>query len=99
MNNIQNNQLVKAEIELSSGVLNIDFADEPGFALSETVIVDLMRRSIGVIFHHIYHHIGDLPSALSSDEVEKATRACLSGHGEYGRKITLHAPVKLVERH
>lgn len=98
MSNIQSNQHVKADIHLASGILNIDFAEEPGFALSETVIVDLMQRSIGVIFHHAYHHIGDLPMGVSNDEVCKTTRACLSGHGEFGRKIILHAPVKLVEQ-
>lgn len=89
-------QTVKADICLASGTLNIDFSEDPSYTRSETVIVDLMRRSIGIIFQHGYHHIGDLPLNLSANDMQKTTQARLCGHGEAGREIILHAPVKLV---
>ncbi len=93
---ISNLQSVKADVCLSSGVLSIDFFEDPSYTRSETVIIDLMQRSIGIIFQHGYHHIGDLPVSLSANDIEKTTKARLCGHGEMGREITLHAPVKLV---
>jgi hypothetical protein len=89
-------QNVKADVRVASGVLKIDFSEDPSYTRSETVIIDLMQRSIGIIFQHGYHHIGDLPKSVSTTEVEGASIARLCGHGEMGREIVLHAPVKLV---
>ena len=61
---ISNLQSVKADVCLSSGVLSIDFFEDPSYTRSETVIIDLMQRSIGIIFQNGYHHIGDLPASL-----------------------------------
>lgn len=93
---ISENQQVKAGIELSSGLLHVDFVDDPSFIRSETVLVDLMHRSIGIIFQNAYHHIGDLPKNVIGKDIEKLTRARLKGHGAGGRELQLHAPVKFV---
>ncbi len=58
---ITENQKVKAGIAMDSAGLHIEFQDDPSYIRSETVLVDLMQRSIGLIFESGYHHIGDLP--------------------------------------
>jgi hypothetical protein len=94
---ICNQQEVKAGIHMESGVLNIDFMDDPSFVRAERVVVDMMQRSIGLIFQAGYHPIGNLPKNIIGNDVEKLTRARLRGQGQGGREITLHAPVKIVQ--
>jgi hypothetical protein len=89
------NQLVKAGVAVQSGSLEIDFADEPAFVLSESVVVDLMQRSIGVIYQNTYHHIGDLPASVDGKQVERMTGASLSGQGAGNKEIRLYAPIKI----
>lgn len=96
MSIIVENQFVKADLAVSAGYLAIDFAEDPSFTRSETVLVDLMRRSIGLIFQNGYHHIGDLPSDLGSPVMEGLRNARLTGHGADGREIVLHAPLKIL---
>lgn len=93
---IVQNQPVKAAICAGAECLEIDFADDACFTRSETVLVDLMQRSIGVIFQNSYHHIGDMPSGINIAEMEMFKNARLSGQGEGGREIVLHAPLKIV---
>lgn len=90
------NQKVSADISAVAGRLEIDFAEDACFARSETVLVDLMQRSIGIIFQNGYHHIGDLPASLAGSAMEGMRNARLIGHGAGGREIVLHAPVKIV---
>lgn len=96
MSIILENQCVKANVALATGYLAIDFAEDACFTRSETVLVDLMRRSIGIIFQNGYHHIGDLPSAVAGPAMEGLRNARLSGQGGDGREIVLHAPLKIV---
>ena len=91
MSIITENQKVKADLSLSSGLLHIEFEEDPSYIRSEIVLVDLMRRSIGIIFESAYHHIGDLPR-----ELDGATGALLQGHGAGGKAVRLHAPIKYV---
>ena len=92
------NQDVTAGLAMDHGLIQIDFAEDPSYVRSETVLVDLMQRSIGIIFQSAYHHIGDLPKNFIGKEVEALTRARLRGQGEGGRQITLHAPVKIIRQ-
>lgn len=96
MSIISENQSVKAGVQLDHGLLQINFDEDPSFIRSETVLVDLMHRSIGIIFQSAYHHIGDLPKNMIGKDVEKMTKARLMGRGHGGREILLHAPVKIV---
>jgi hypothetical protein len=96
MSIIVENQNVTAAVCLDAGCLEIDFAEDACFTRSETVLVDLMQRSIGIIFQNGYHHIGDLPAHLASTAMEGMRNARLIGHGAGGREIVLHAPVKIV---
>ena len=98
MSIILENQNVKAGVCLDAAGLSIDFAEDPSFIRSESVVVDLMQRSIGLIFENGYHHIGDLPKNVVSQDIEKMTRAKLRGHGQGGRSIELHAPVRITAR-
>lgn len=95
MSIIVENQLVKADIFMGAEGLEIDFAEEGCFALSETVLIDLMHRSIGIIYQNGYHHIGDLPSGLE-DEMDGMRNARLVGRGANGQEIVLHAPLKIL---
>ncbi len=90
------NQNVKAGVQVHGGALQIDFVDEPAMVLGEAVLIDLMRRSIGIIYQNTYHHIGDLPSNVDGKQVEQMTDASLTGHGAGGRAIHLQAPIKIV---
>ncbi len=98
MSIIVENQPVKADVCLSAGALHIDFSEDPAFALSETVLIDLMQRSIGIIYQNGYHHIGDLPANVEGSAVEGMTNVRLTGHGEGGREICLHAPIKVLRK-
>lgn len=95
MSIIVENQTVKAEICLGAEGLEIDFAEDGCFALSETVLIDLMQRSIGIIYQNGYHHIGDLPTGLE-DGMDGVRNARLVGRGANGREIVLHAPLKIL---
>ncbi|PZQ43800.1 MAG: hypothetical protein DI551_11425 [Micavibrio aeruginosavorus] len=95
MSIILQSQPIKADICLNAGKLHIDFAEDPSFVRSETVVIDLMHRSIGLIFQNGYHHVGDLPATLGNPDVEAMTNVRLTGHGEGGREIFLNAPIKL----
>lgn len=96
MSIIVENQNVKAGVALDSGALRIEFIDEPSMVLGETVLIDLMQRSIGIIYQNTYHHIGALPQGVDSKAVEKMTDASLKAHGAGGREINLQAPIKIV---
>ncbi len=98
MSIILENQNVKAGVCLDGAGLSIDFADDPSYIRSESVLVDLMQRSIGLIFESAYHHIGDLPKNVVGPDIEKMTRAKLRGQGQGGRSIELHAPVRITAR-
>lgn len=93
---ILENQKVKAGISYQSGALDIVFEDDPSFVRSETVLVDLMQRNIGLIFQSGYHDLGRLPQNLMSEDAASLAKARLRGHGEGGRAIELHAPVRIV---
>jgi hypothetical protein len=95
MSIISKNQTAQAKILLNQGHLNIEFEEDPSFTRSEAVLIDLMQCSIGVIFENAYRHIGDLPKNVISKDIERLTRARLRGHGEGGREILLHAPVRI----
>lgn len=95
---ISENQSVKAGVCLDSAGLSIDFQEDPSYVRAETVLVDLMQRSIGLIFESAYHHIGDLPKNMVGHDIEKMTRAKLRGQGQGGRSIELHAPVRITAR-
>ncbi len=96
MSIITENQKVKAGVHYESGGLHIRFEEDPSFIRSETVLVDLMENSIGLVFQSSYHHIGDLPKNMIGKDVEALVQARLLGHGAGGREITLHAPIKFV---
>lgn len=98
MSIIVENQTVKAGVQMDAAGLRIDFAEDPSFIRSETVLVDLMQRSIGLIFESAYHHIGDLPKNVVGKDIEKMTRALLRGQGHGGRSIELRAPVHIVRK-
>ena len=94
MSIITENQNVKAGVSVDHGALLIRFTEDPSFVRSESVIVDLMQRSIGLIFQNSYHHIGELPASFGGQEIEINAR--LSGQGAGGRDIHLSAPIKIV---
>lgn len=96
MSIIIENQNIKAGVVILGSGLEIKFADEPAFVLSESVLVDLMQRSIGVIYQNTYHHIGDLPASMDDAQVALMEGASLSGKGAGGREIRLNAPIKIV---
>lgn len=96
MSIIIENQNVKAGVAMAAGALQIDFADDPAFVLSETVLVDLMQRSIGIIYQSTYHHIGDLPLDMEGRALTGMTKAHLTGLGAGGNPIHLNAPLKIV---
>ncbi len=98
MSIILENQTVNAGVTASGAGLHIEFTEDPSYTRSEAVLIDLMQRSIGIIFQNGYHHIGDLPKHLGGPEIEKMTNVRLTGHGEGGREIELHAPIKLIRR-
>ena len=83
-------------MQIHAGLLEIEFQDDPSFVRSETVLIDLMRRSIGIIFQNAYHELGLWPADIEGKDMQSMTRARLMGHGEGGREILLHAPIRLV---
>lgn len=96
MSIISENQNVKAGIQCDSAGMNIHFEEDPSFIRSETVLVDLIANSVGLIFQNSYHHIGDLPKNVMGKQVEALAQARLLGHGAGGQEIALHAPIKFV---
>jgi len=98
MSIISQNQSVKAYVALLADRLDIEFAEDPSFIRGETVVIDLMQRSIGIIFQSGYHHIGDLPASIGQADMKQMTNARLMGHGAKGRKIELRAPVKIISQ-
>ena len=94
MSIIMENQSVKAGVTIAGNALSIEFTEDPSFVRSESIIVDLMQRSIGLIFQNSYHHIGDLPQGFGDAEIDINAR--LSGHGAGGKEIHLNAPIKIV---
>lgn len=97
MSIIVENQNVNAGIAVQAGALVIEFSDEPAMVLGETVLIDLMQRSIGIIYQNTYHHIGDLPDGVEGKDVARLTEASLLGYGAEGRALQLHAPVRIVK--
>jgi hypothetical protein len=91
---IMENQTVKAGVRIADGALSIEFTDDPSFVRSESVLIDLMHRNIGIIFQNTYHHIGELPDGFGDKEID--IHAHLSGHGAGGQEIHLRAPIKIV---
>lgn len=98
MSIILENQKVKAGVRWDAAELSIEFQEDPSYIRSETVLVDLMQRSIGIIFENAYHHIGDIPPNMAGIGIERMTRARLYGNGHGGRAIELHAPVRIVSK-
>lgn len=96
MSIIIENQFVTADVCLDRQGLEIDFPEDACFTQSESVLIDLMHRSIGIIFQNGYHHIGTLPSHVVSSDMQGLVNARLVGHGENGREIVLHAPLKIL---
>lgn len=96
MSIIIEDQNINAGVVMRSGGLQIDFADDAAFVLSETVLIDLMQRSIGIIYQSTYHHIGDLPSDMECKVLTSMTKAHLTGLGAGGQAIHLNAPLKIV---
>jgi hypothetical protein len=97
MSIIIENQNVNAGVAVHAGALFIEFADEPAMVLGETVLIDLMQRSIGIIYQNTYHHIGELPEGMKGKDVARLTEAHLQGFGAEGRSLQLHAPVRIVK--
>lgn len=97
MSIIVENQNVNAGIAMEAGAMRIEFPDEPAMVLGETVLIDLMQRSIGIIYQSTYHHIGDLPAGIDERQFVNMARASLSGHGADGQEIHLQAPIKIVK--
>lgn len=97
MSIIVENQNVSAGVAVQAGGLFIEFADEPAMVLGESVLIDLMQRSIGIIYQSTYHHIGDLPNDVDGKDFAEMTEASLFGSGADGRTIHLHAPVRIVK--
>jgi len=96
---ISENQSVKAQVAVMPNHLDIEFADDPSFIRGETVILDLMQCSIGIIFQNGYHHIGQMPKELERCDLSQITKARLSGQGAGGRRLELSAPIKVVSKH
>lgn len=93
---ISQNQNVKAGIAMHAGSLQIDFTEDPSFIRSDSVLIDLTHRSIGIVFQNGYHHIGNLPGHVDSNDLAKTSNAKLFGLGGGGRRIALNAPVKII---
>lgn len=98
MSIISQNQMVKADVCWAAGALSIDFHEDSSFIRSETVLVDLMHRSIGIIFQNAYHHIGNLPDEMFSKDIEGMTKVRLRGQGAGNREISLNAPIKILRK-
>lgn len=92
MSIIVHNADVQADIVLQDDRLNIAFAD-PAFVRCDTVLVDILQRTIGVVLHEGYHKIGSLPDAIPSDVLRNVRMARLSGLVG-GANLRLTAPIK-----
>ena len=76
----------------------IDFDEDSSFVRSESVLIDLLHRSIGIIFENAYHHIGDLPKGVGLSDLAGMANVRLTGSGAGGREITLNAPIKILRK-
>lgn len=86
---------VQAQIALKGQDLDIDFSDA-AFVRCDTVLVDILQRTIGVVLHEGYHKIGSLPEAIRPDDIRNLKMARLSGLvGGSDSKLRLSAPIKL----
>jgi hypothetical protein len=95
MSIIVQNSGVQANIVLHGQVLDIDFSDA-AFVRCDTVLVDILQRTIGVMLHEGYHKIGSLPDAIRLDDIKNLKSARLSGQlGGSQSKLRLNAPIKL----
>lgn len=92
MSIIVHNNDVQADIALKDGGLAIDFAD-PAFVRCDTVLVDILQRTIGVVLHEGYHKIGSLPDGIRSDDLKHIRTARVSGLVG-GESLSLKAPIK-----
>ncbi len=92
------NQNVKADVSIHTDCIQIEFAEDPSYVRSDSVLLDMLQCSIGVVFQNSYHHIGDLPKNMVGKDVESLVQARLLGRGEGGRAIALHAPIKFVKK-
>lgn len=84
---------VIADIALHAQGLDINFQD-PTFVRCDTVLVDILQRTIGVMLHEGYHKIGSLPDTILSDDLKNLKTARLSGLIG-GATLRLNAPIKL----
>ncbi len=98
MSIIMENQNVKAAVCFKSNGLCIDFDEDSSFVRSESVLIDLSHRSIGIIFENAYHHIGDLPNGMLASDLEGMANVRLTGSGAGGREFTLNAPIKILRK-
>lgn len=92
MSIIVQNSDVQADIAVHGDALSIDFAD-PAFVRCDTVLVDTLQRTIGVVLHEGYHKIGSLPDAIRLDDIRHIKTARLSGLVG-GANLRLTAPIK-----
>lgn len=87
---------VQADISVSGGFLDIDFLD-PAFVRCDKVLVDVLRRTIGVVLHEGYHEVETLSGDIDCEGLEDITTARLSGQVG-GHTISLRVPVKFSNR-
>ncbi len=91
MSIIVHNNDVQAKVALNGEGLVIDFSD-PAFVRCDTVLVDILHRTIGVVLHEGYHKIGTLPESILSDDLRNLKTARLSGLVG-GASLSLKAPI------
>lgn len=92
MSIIVHNADVQADVALKDGRLSIDFAD-PAFVRCDTVLVDILQRTIGVVLHEGYHKIGMLPESIPSDDLKQVSIARVSGLVG-GESLSMRAPIR-----
>ena len=90
---IVHNHEASANISFAGGHLDIDFAD-PSYVRCESIVINMDSREIGAILHEGYHGMGQLPDAISLQDVFKSQTARLSGLLSSGETFRLSAPVK-----
>ena len=84
---------VQAEIGLSGHDLDINFTDA-AFVRCDTVLVDILQRTIGVVLHEGYHKIGSLADAIRAEDIRQLKMAHLSGQVGGSHTVRLSAPIK-----
>jgi hypothetical protein len=89
---VQNIDVV-ADVALHGQGLDISFQD-PTFVRCDTVLVDILQRTIGVMLHEGYHKIGQLPDNILSDDIRKLKMARVSGLVG-GAVLSLNTPIKI----